>query len=65
MQWLIAFLTWLASTGTEIDDAQPRAAAAAAVAYATVVRAPLATEPQGKGEAQANCVNGTCPPRQR
>lgn len=34
--WIIAFLTWLSSDPTAIDQEQPRAAAAVAAAYASL-----------------------------
>lgn len=58
MDWLIGILTWLSADPAVVDQAAPRAAAAAEVAYASMARErEKAAQPAGKG----TCPTGKCP----
>lgn len=69
-RWLISLMVWLSADPHRIATEPGRAAAAVALARATlvdrarheVVPVPMAKEPAAKA-ANASCLTGTCPPR--
>lgn len=58
MDWLVAILTWLSTDQRVVDNAAPRAAAAAEVAYASLPR----VEKPAPGT-KPDCKTGNCPKR--
>lgn len=66
MRFIIWLLTWLSTEPSAVEAAQPRAAAAVQVAYATVAREPRTPGKQeGEKSKVPPCESGTCPPRAR
>lgn len=64
MRFIVWLLTWLSAEPSAVEAAQPRAAAAAQVAYASVAREPRVPGKEGENS-KVPCVSGTCPPRAR